>query len=308
MKMRGVMQAFGKLVLGDQEKIGWIRVFIVYLILVNVAYLYLNPMFYMVSTMFKSTADLLDPTVRWIPRVLDWSNLKLAWQGLKFPEAIMNSLLLSVCGALFHVVSCSLSGYAFARFKFPGRNVLFGVLLFSLLIPPQATIVGFYLMYKNIGLLGTPLAILIPALLAQGIRGGLFVIIFRQFFQTVSKEMEEAARIDGAGALRIFYRIMMPLARPAILVVFLFSFVWHWNETYMTSMVVGTEHAPLSLRLSSLNTVLNGLMESEGKASLNVNESIKMAAGFLIIVPPLLIYSIAQRWFIQSVEKTGIVE
>jgi len=296
------------LLLGDRERKGMIVLVILYLVLLDIALMYLTPFLYMLSTMFKSTADLLDPTIRWVPTSFEWSNLRLAWEGLKFPEALKNSLLLSGSSAIGQVLFCSLAGYAFARLKFPGKNILFALLIFSFLIPPQTLIIPLYVLFKNLGLLGTHWGIILPALLGHGIRGALFVIIFRQFFMTLPKELEDAALIDGAGPFRVYWRVMIPLAKPAIVVVFLFSFVWHWNETFITGMMLGGNDMPLSLSLYSLNKVLTGLYPDAEGGSFDLNETIRMAASFLIIMPPLIVYMIAQRWFVEGVERTGLVE
>jgi multiple sugar transport system permease protein len=295
-----------KKLFGTQEKNGWIMILVLYALLLNIAYLYLNPLFYMISTMFKNQVDLLDPSVRWIPRNFEWNNLMLAWEGLNYIKAFMNSVTISGLGAIFHVISCALAGYAFAKFNFPGKTILFGLLIFSFLIPPQTIVVPLFMLIKNLGWMGTKFAIIGQALFGHGIRGALFVIIFTQFFRTLPKELDEAARIDGAGSLRILFRIVVPLAKPAILVVFLFSFIWHWNETYLTSLVVGPENTPLTLSLSNLQTVLTGLYESEANKMLN--ETIRMAACFLIIIPPIVLYAIGQRWFVEGVERTGLIE
>ncbi|RAV19429.1 carbohydrate ABC transporter permease [Paenibacillus contaminans] len=292
---------------GDRERKGMIALLILYLVLADIAFMYLTPFLYMLSTMFKTTADLLDPTVKWIPSAFQSDNLKLAWQGLRFPEALQNSLIIAGLSAVGQVVFCSIAGYAFARLKFPGKNILFALLVFSFLIPPQTLIIPLYVLFKNLGLLGTHWGVILPAMLGHGIRGALFVIIFRQFFMTLPRELEDAALIDGAGPFRVYWRVMIPLAKPAILVVFLFSFVWHWNETFVTGMMLGGKDLPLSLSLFNLNKVLSGLYP-DAEAGFDLNETIRMAASFLIIMPPLLVYMLAQRWFVEGVERTGLVE
>ncbi|WJH33896.1 carbohydrate ABC transporter permease [Paenibacillus sp. CC-CFT747] len=297
------------LLLGDMEGMGLIALLLIYLLLVDVALMYLNPFLYMLSTMFKTTADLLDPTVKWIPTSMEWANLKLAWDGLQFPKALKSSLTISLASAAGQIVVCSLAGYSFARLKFPGRNLLFGLLVFSFLIPPQTLIIPLYVLYRKLDLLGSPMAIIAPALLGHGLRGALFVIIFRQFFSTLPKELEDAALIDGAGPFRVYWKVMVPLAKPAVLVVFLFSFVWHWNETFITGLVLNGSDLPLSVSLSHLDKVLRGMYGGDGtEPSFDLNETIRMAASFLIIMPPLIVYLIAQRWFVEGVERTGLVE
>lgn len=294
------------LLLGNGEKSGLLARLLIYVILLDIAIIYLNPMFYMVSTMFKSSVDLVDPAIRWIPRTIELENLRLAWEGLQYVASLSNSLLIVLLGASLQMVFCSLAGYAFARIEFPGRTLLFGMLLFSFLIPPQTIIIPLYILFGQLGWLGTPLAIIGPAIFGHGIKGALFVIIFRQFFLTLPKELEEAARMDGAGQFRIYWRVILPLARPALLVVFLFSFIWHWNDTTFTQLMLRGEYTPLSISLSGLDQVLNGTFGQEKEVKLN--ETIRMAASFLVIFPPLIVYYIAQRWFVEGVERTGLVE
>ncbi|GBF75706.1 hypothetical protein PA598K_04132 [Paenibacillus sp. 598K] len=291
--------------LGNGEKLGVLKVLLIYFVLINIVFLYLNPLLHMLSTMVKSTADLLDPTVRWIPRSIDLTFLRQAWFGIRFPETFANSMLIAGLGAIFHVVSCSVAGYGFARFRFPGRSVLFGVLIVCFLVPPATLTLPLYILFSKLGLLGSPAAIVLPALFGHGIRGTLFVILFRQFFLTVPKAYEEAAHLDGAGPLRIFLKLMLPMAKPAIIVVFIFSFVWHWNETYLTGLFLRGEFTPLSFALDSLYQDLERMYSSGGYVN---NESMKMAASFYVILPPMLLYLIVQKWFMRGVERSGIVE
>jgi multiple sugar transport system permease protein len=292
--------------LGTPERHGFLFVCLIYIILLNIAYLYLNPLFYMISTMFKNNTDLLDPTVRWVPRTLEWNNLKVAFEGLRYWDSLLNSITIAGLGSLFHVVSCSLAGYAFAKYNFPLKNFLFFLLILSFLIPPQTILIPLFMLVKELGWLGTKFSILGQALFAQGIRGALYVIIFTQFFRTLPRELDEAARIDGAGPLKTLIRVIIPLSGPAVLVVFLFSFIFHWNETYLTSLMIGEGNTPLTLSLSNLHQVLTGLYESDLQRLLN--ETVRMAACFLIILPPMFVYSIAQRWFVEGIERTGLVE
>ncbi|RAV19181.1 carbohydrate ABC transporter permease [Paenibacillus contaminans] len=304
MSARRIALGLKHVLFGRSERSGLLARLLLYLVLLDVALLYLTPILYMISTMFKNSTDLLDPTVRWIPRALEWENLRMAWEGLRFPKTFANTIVLAGAGAVFQVVSCSIAGYAFARFKFPGRHLLFGLLIFSFLIPPQTVMVPLFALMKESGLLNTKWAILGPDLFGHGIRGSLFVIIFRQFFRTLPFELEDAARIDGAGPFKLFLKVMVPLAVPAIVVVFIFSFIWHWNETYLTGMMVGADNMTLSNSLFKMTEVLKQLA---GRTA-EVNETVKMAASFLIIFPPLILYAITQRWFIEGVERTGLVD
>ncbi|QNK57261.1 carbohydrate ABC transporter permease [Paenibacillus sp. PAMC21692] len=305
---RGAQKA-KRLVIGQNLNDGIAAKAIIMMMLSFIAYLYLQPLLYMVTTMIKPLADLLDPTIKWIPRSLDWSNLQKAWYGLQYPEAFRNTLFIALCCSIFQVAVCAITGYALARLQFFGRNFAFFLIILTFLVPPQIIIIPLYTIYGQLGWLNTPLVFLIPALFGQGLRSALFIIIFRQFFSTLPKALEEAAKMDGASGLYLFARIMLPLARPAALVVFLFSFIWYWNMYYEPSMFLSTNFTPLSIRLSSLETVLlgpnlTGLVTAQNP----ITEGTKMAGAFMIIAPPLLVYMVTQRWFVESIDRTGLIE
>jgi len=274
-----------------------------------IAFLYLNPLLQMVVTMFKSLSDLIDPTVKWIPRQLHWDNLSKAWEGLKYPQAFANTITIALAGSLIQTFVCAVTGYALARLRFPGRSLVFVLVLLTFLIPPQLLVIPLYVIFGKLGWLNTPLVFLVPALFGQGLKSALFIIIFRQFFMSQPKSLEEAAKLDGASAFRLFFRIMLPLARSACLVVFLFSFIWYWNMYYEPTMFLSGDFMPLSVRLNQLENVLMGENPlAFGRNNNPVTEGAKMAAAFLIILPPLLLYSAAQRWFVESIDRTGVVE
>jgi multiple sugar transport system permease protein len=174
-------------------------------------------------------------------------------------------------------------------------------------IPLQVIILPNLIAASTLGIMKTYYPIIIPALFGHGLKGALFVIIYRQFFSTQPKELEEAAKIDGANVFKIFYKVMMPLARPAILVVFLFSFVWTWNDYYLPSMYLnGSKEVPLSMGISQISAELAQQAKDFGPSIFD--EPLKMATSFLIILPPLILYAFTQRWFVEGVERTGLVE
>ncbi|WP_127580328.1 carbohydrate ABC transporter permease [Paenibacillus koleovorans] len=280
----------------------------IYLILIDTAYIYLNPLFYMVSTMVKNATDLVDPSVTWIPHSIFTGTLTDAWRKVEFPKAFSISLSLSVSVALLQTLSCAVAGYAFARLEIPFKNFWFFCLLLAFIVPPQVIILPNILAASQIfHVMKTYYPLIVPAIFGHGLKGALFVIIYRQFFSTQPKELEEAARIDGAGAFRVFSRVMLPLAKPAILVVFLFSFVWTWNDSYTPGMYLpGVKDLPLSLGISQISAELTAQAAETGPSIFD--GPIRMAGSFLIVLPPLLLYLFAQRWFIESVERTGLVE
>jgi multiple sugar transport system permease protein len=306
------------LIIGREIDQGLLFKIFLYLILITTAYIYLNPILYMVSTMLKNFNDIMDPTVEWIPTSLYFGQIQLAFNVLKYDQTLWISIMLAVFAATMHAFSCAVAGYAFARLKFPFKKFWLGCLLVSLVMPAQVIILPTIIFMQKIknsefitelGLNIDYLILMLPSVFGHGISGALFVIIFRQFFLTQPKELEEAAKIDGANVVRIFTRVVYPLAKPAILVVFLFSFVWTWNDFYYPTMFLSPSDniMPLATQMSYLGSELNYLIDSKQMLAVEA-EQVRMAAAFLVILPPLLLYMIAQRWFVESVERTGIVE
>lgn len=306
------------IILGREIDKGLLFKVFLYLILITTSYIYLNPILYMISTMLKNFKDIMDPTVEWIPTSLYYGHLQLAFQAIDYNKTFPVSMMLALFAALMHAVSCAVAGYAFARLRIPFKKFWFGCLLVQLIMPAQVIVLPTILFIRTIkespfiaqlGVNFDYLILMLPSVFGHGISGALFVIIFRQFFLTQPKELEEAAKIDGANVFRIFTRVVYPVAKPAILVVTLFSFVWTWNDFYYPSMFLSpTENTmPLATQMSYLGAELNYLIESKQMLAIEA-EQVRMAAAFLVILPPLLLYMFAQRWFIESVERTGIVE
>lgn len=279
-----------------------------YIILINVCFVFLFPVIYMFSTSLKTVADLADLTVLWIPRTFFWRNYELAISGMLYWQAARNSIIISLGSGILQTVACSFVAYGFARIPFPGRDILFLLVLFTFLVPPQTIIVPLFILYRNLGFMDTYFPFLIPALFGHGLRGALFILVFRQFFRNLPYELEDAARIDGAGPFSVYWRIMLPLAAPAIIVVFLFSLVWHWNDFFEpTIYLFDQNNFTLPLRLSILSAALLQMLAGQGAGD-EFNEAVIMAASFLVIMPPLVIYLFTQRYFVESVDRTGLVE
>ncbi|GIO62086.1 carbohydrate ABC transporter permease [Paenibacillus cellulositrophicus] len=302
-------QKYKMVMLGRNLSDGLLAKMVIYVLLSIVAYLYLQPLLYMISTMLKTVSDLLDPSVKWIPRVVTWENLSKAYKGLQYPEALRNTALIALSCSIVQVLICSMTGYALARLAVPFKGLITALVLLTFLIPPQVIIIPLYVIFSKLGLLNTLFVFLVPAIFGQGLKGALFILIFRQFFRAQPPSLEEAAKLDGASAARLYFRIMLPLAQSACLVVFLFSFIWYWNMYYEPSMFLAKGFTPLSIRLDQLEDVLNpSLLGSKDLVSNPVTEGTKMGAAFLIILPPLVIFMFLQRWFITGIERTGIVE
>ncbi|WP_308635131.1 carbohydrate ABC transporter permease [Paenibacillus silvisoli] len=301
-------QLVKRILLGRQGNDGFIFKLFVYGLLISVGFVYLYPILYLVSQSFKSLEDLLDPTVLWIPQKFFFDNFTQAWHVLNYMDTFWNSVLNSVVPAIGQTVSCAVVGYGLAKFRFPGKNIIFALMMITFIVPNQVVMIPLYLMFNEYHMLGSSLPFIIPTIFAQGIKGVLFILIYTQFFRTIPVSLEEAAQMDGAGFIRTFFQLILPISMPAIVVVMLFSTVWHWNETYLTSLYLGDSMTTLPLQLKTFNDsfarLYGGGQAVGGKQ--NINESIRMAGTLLIVLPLLVLYMFAQRRFVEVVDKTGI--
>lgn len=278
-----------------------------YALLIAIGFVYLQPLLYMLINSLKSPSDLLNPMVQWVPTELYTGNFDKAFRVLSYPNTLMTSTLMSVIPALLQTAVASVIGYGLARYRFRGKPLVFLLLLATFIIPPQNTVIPTMLTYRDLGLLGNPLSIIIPALMGQGYRSAIFILIFYQSFVTLPKVLEESARLDGASDLRIFFTIAIPSALPAYIVSFIFSTVWYWNETFLTVIFLGGGTTTLPMQLSRFTQAYENLYPP-GTVNIfdRLNEAVKMSGTFLNILPLLVLYFVLQRWFVESVEMTGI--
>ena len=255
--------------------------------------------------------DLLDSSINWIPSSFNLDNYKQAAKSMDFWKSFGQSILIAGLPTLCNLISCSIIGYGLARFEFPGKKVVLGIILFTFILPSQVTMIPTYVLYSNMGILGTIWAFILPAILGMGINAPIFILIFWQFFRQVPKVLIEAAQIDGAGYWKSFYRISLPSAAPAIITVSLFSFVWYWNESYLTSMYVSgittkSGWTSLIIQLKNFATNYDKYAQTAANGAASINESINMSGTMLSILPLLLMYFVLQRYFVESIDRTGI--
>ena len=276
---------------------------VVLLLLVDVAFIFVMPILRLLSTSLMHVLDFYDPTVVWIPRRWAWDNYSRALAALEFGLSFRNTLTVAGVCAILQTISCAIVGYGFARFRFPGRDRLFMLVLFAMIVPPHAIIIQLFILFADLHWLESYWPFIVPSALGMGLRGALFVFIFRQFFKGLPWELEDAAMMDGAGPLRVFFNIMLPIAQPAIVVVFLFSFVWHWNDSLEPSIYLShAENFLLPQRLSVVETALTNL-QMRGMWGTGVI----MASALLVILPLLVLYLFTQRYFVESIERTGLI-
>jgi len=289
--------------MGKSFNDGFIGKTSIYLLLIIVGFVYLFPLMKMFAYSIKDLEDLVNPTVQWIPTKIYLDNYRISFMVLNYGVTLIFSLLVTLVPALFQTITTSLMGYALAKFKVRGRVILFAIILLTYLLPVQVYMIPRYVLFDQLGILETAWAIILPASFGQGLSSAIFILIFYQFFRMQPKALDESAEIDGANAYQTFMRIGVPLAGPAYLTAFLFSFVWYWNETYISSLFIGSDLYTLQLKLFNFTSQFN---TTQGLSEQALNEAIRYSATILIILPVLLVYVVMQKWFVEGIDRTGI--
>ncbi|NLV91857.1 MAG: carbohydrate ABC transporter permease [Firmicutes bacterium] len=280
-----------------RQRIDAIKKILVFIILSLGALLYIAPLLWMVSTSIKTDIQTFaDPPI-WIPSPAVWDNYIKIITSSDWQRWAWNTIYLTAMGLIGTLLSTSLVAFSFARLQWPGRNFWFVVLLSTMMLPYQVTMVPMYLIFTRLGWVNTFKPLTVPPFFAVG--GAFYIFLLRQFFLTIPRELDEAAIIDGCSTFRIFWEIILPLAKPALATVAIFTFMAHWNA-FLSPLIY--------IRDSKLFTLTLGL------ASLRTNYAVSgivmwnqlMAASILIALPCLLLFFFAQRYFIQGVVMSGI--
>lgn len=293
--------------LGSRTHYGIIFNILLYTLLIAIGFVYLYPLLFMFVTSMKSMGDLLNPMVQWVPTEFYLGNYIKAFRVLDYPSTLASSIMISVIPSVIQAFVCSLVGYGLARYRFFGKNLLFLLILATFIIPAQSTVIPQMLTYRNLGLLGNIFSLILPAIMGQGFRSAIFILIFYQTFVSFPKVLEEAARLDGASDLKIFFQIAMPAAIPSYIISVIFSIVWYWNETYLTVIFLEGGIQSLPMQLSKFVQAYENLYPP-GMVNIfdRLNEAVKLSGTFLNILPLLLMYFVLQKWFVESIERTGI--
>lgn len=293
-----------------------------YVLLIAISYIILYPLFVMIAYSFQSRYDIMDTSVTWIPKTGTLDNYSIAWQALEYPTALLNTVIIHLVSALLEIFTCAIAAYGFARFKFKCRGLLFGIVLFTAIVPVQILVLPLFLNYQYFGfgyivnllnfipgvnipyisLIDSPLTFWLPSIFGVGLRSGLFIFIYRQFFMGLPKELEEASWIDGCNPLMTFFRVVIPSSGVVFLTVSIFAVIWHWNEYYQ-SVIFFTNDFPLSVMLANIrDQALKTMGYVDAYAAPPVS-----AACLMFIAPVLIMYLFLQKKFIQSIDRVGIV-
>ena len=319
--IRGAVRVRKSRLLSVESWKRWIWSFVRLVLIAGLSFLILYPILQKIYTAIKYKDDLYSPIVVWVPINYSWDNFKQAIMIMDYWETLVNTFTLSISTTILTVISCALAGYGFARLKFKGSNLLFAGVILTILVPPSTILIPLYLNLKDFTLLGliplltgksanllnTYWPFILTALTANSLKAGLYIFIFRQFFRGIPKEVEEAAYIDGAGVGRTFSRIMLPNAIPAIITVLLFSFVWQWNDSFFTTTYLSSGKV-MSVQLSALPYNLNNIVSGGSSQADPFYLSMVQDTGILLaILPLIIIYFFVQRYFVEGIERTGIV-
>lgn len=284
----------------------------------GLAFVILYPIMYMISASLRPQAEMQDPSVMWIPKNVRLDNFKDVWEAINYPEVLWNTIQLNIVASVLQVASCAITGYGFARFQFKGKKALFALVLLQIIVPPQIIILPQFNLFRNFDIFGLLNALTgssisfinnnftmyIPALFGNGIRGGLFIYLFRQFFRGLPKELEDAAYLDGCGPFKTFISVMVPNAASSFLTVFIFSIVWYWNDYFISSMFF-TNSQTISLNILGLANIMS--LKLTGLVGLASDYMVWVEAGCLMAIAPILImYIFLQKYFTEGIERAGL--
>jgi multiple sugar transport system permease protein len=264
-----------------------------YVILGLGALLMLIPFFWMLSTALKENAQIFKFPPEWIPSPFKWSNFiqSMSYQSFPFPRFYLNSIVITVLSTMGSLLSSSIVAFAFSRIRWAGRDILFMIVIITMMLPREVILVPEFILFKSFGWVDTFLPFIVPAFFGNPF----YIFLLRQYMKTISPELDQAARMDGCGTWTVFYKIVLPQCKPALLTVMLFSIQSHWNE------FIG----PL-IYLNSTENFTVGLGLSLFKGQYGTEWGLLMAASLLAVLPIILLFAAAQRYFIQGVVITGV--
>ncbi len=305
---------FNKAYLGEKLSNGFCHI-----ILIGIVFLILFPFIEKLCVMFLAYEDLADSTVRYVPKTWSINTLIHTMGIMKYWETLGSTTLLCIITSGLQTLSCTLVAYGFARFKFPGRGLLFAGVLMILLIPPQVIMTSLYMKFTFFDFLGIPTLItggsiditngmwpfILLSVTAIAFKNSLYIYMLRQFFRGLPTEIEEAGMIDGSGHFGVFFRLMLPNAVPMMVTIVLFSFSWQWTDNYYTALFLQRSKVfqVLSLKLNELHTVGEGNSYYTG----NFRHAM-VGTGILLVVAPLaIVYLFGQKFFVQGISQSGIV-
>lgn len=301
-----------------------------YALILCIGFIILMPILKMVSRTFMSPEEVGTPVSTWVPSVFSVEHLSVAFKLLNYPTALAYTLATTAGQVVLQILSAAVTGYSFARIRSKGLQKLFAFVILTIVVPPSVLMLPQYLFFRNfdifgiiqlitgnsIRLLGNPITLYLMDLCGVGLKGGLYIFIFRQFFRGLPRELEEAAHMDGCGFLKTLFMIIMPNAVPGIITVGVLSFVWNWNDTYYANLFVQNKlnlmvklksiSGDMENNLWALNSKIPGDFYFQHSNPL-YQSSVLTASSLLVIIPLIVLYMFIQKRFVESASNAGIV-
>ncbi|NLA59025.1 MAG: carbohydrate ABC transporter permease [Firmicutes bacterium] len=268
----------------------------IHLVLIIGGLTMLFPFLWLVSSSFKPASQIFQVPIQWIPTEITFDNFISGWKGLPgftFSTFILNSIKVTGTVVIATVFSSSFVAYGFSRIDFKFRNVLFLLLLSTLMIPSQVTLIPLYIIFAKVGLIDTYVPLTIGAFLGGG---AFFIFMLRQFYDSIPKDLDDSARIDGCNHFQIYYRIILPLSKPALSSVAVFSFIWTYND-FMTPLIYLND-----VKKYTIPVALRMFVDNAGKS----NWGGLLAMSLVAMLPAIIVFFSAQRYFIEGIATTGI--
>ena len=289
-----------------------------WIVIIGICYVILSPIIGIISSSFFSDADAYNPMVYLLPQDPTLERFKLAILRLDYWKTAGKSLLYSLSLMAIQVLVCSMVGYGFARYSFPLKKLLFGCVVVMIVIPAHTIMLPIYVTFAKFdplgivslltgsskNLLSSPVPMYIMTALGCGLRSGLYIYIFNQFFRGLPKEIEEAAFVDGAGTWYTYFRIMLVNAVPSVITVAIFSMVWQYNDTFYAKLFLIDPDIVISKKITSLQSTISNL---DKVLDPTISQLYVYAGILLVILPIVIIYVALQKYFIEGVERSGIV-
>ena len=296
-----------------------------FVLLISIGYVIIYPLLYMIFTSFRSSESYFDPTITWVTTKVTLDGYSFAMRAINYSRSLLNTIYYEVIAAFIQLASCAIVAYGFSRFEFKEKKIMMAILFITIILPVQATMLPTYINYSHLdifgifggiskltgvdlrpNLLNTPFVFYLPALFGVGLRSGIIIYIYMQFFKGLPRELEEAAWIDGCGPLKTFIRIIIPSSTVVIFTNMIFSVIWHWNDFFRAAMYLkDRDHFTLAESLAEVNNSLEQLRNVFNNSTASV-VTVIMASCVLYVLPILLMYIVTQRRFVKSIDRVGI--
>ena len=295
------------------------------LFMLGISYVVLYPLLYMVSNAFKPVEQYYDPSVVWIPKSLTMENFKIVALVMDIGNVMKNTVIIELLPAIISAMVCMMIGYGLARFNFRGKRFVVACVILTIIVPQQTIASSLYSSFRyfdflgilkflhrfipavdTLNLIGTPWVTILPSLLGVGLKSGIFIFIYMQFFTGLPKELQEAAAIDGCGEFRTFLKIIVPTAKNINIAVLLLAVVWNWNDYYTPSMFIRTKDT-IATAMASFQANLENLHNMGiGVVNIQTAQTQIQAACLITILPLVVLYIFLQKRFSEGIENSGL--